>query len=244
MYTLRMLLAVSFGVTASDDTMSAYMSMLPRVGIGRRLHTKTSPTGPVIVNVVDLTTYLDELYLRIAEEHSTTVQKLSAYFVADHCKFVDPIALKDAVRRLKRRHAFFEALRAELDQDFGLVREGGLPSLQLPCNIGSMSEYEFYLSFDCGKSCHRCGLRTFPSFGAPPILGSDYAENTHTKSNSLSHVCRPCCGSPIDVLQSEGPKLATDQFYYTPQLSDWPVYDMVNNVFKLLGDACMVSLLD
>ena len=135
MYTLRMLLAVSFGVTASDDTMSAYMLMLPRAGIGRRLHTKTSPTGPIIVKVVDLTPYLDPLYLRIADEPSTTVQKLSAYFVADHCKFFDPIALKDAVRRLKRRHVIFEAWRAELDQDFGLVREGGLPSLELPINL-------------------------------------------------------------------------------------------------------------
>ena len=78
MYALRMLLAVSFGVTASDDTMWAYMLMLPRAGSGRRLHTKTSPTGPIIVTVVDLTPYLDTLYLRIAEEPSTTVQKLSA----------------------------------------------------------------------------------------------------------------------------------------------------------------------
>ena len=76
------------------------------------------------------------------------------------------------------------------------------------------------------------------------MLGNDYAENTHKQSNSLSHVCRPSCGSPIDVLQSEGPKLDTDKFYYTPQLSDWPVYDTVRHVFRLLGDASMVSLLD
>ena len=36
----------------------------------------------------------------------------------------------------------------------------------------------------------------------------------------------------------------TDEFYYTPQLSDWPVYDTVNCVFTLLGDASMVSLLN
>ena len=38
--------------------------------------------------------------------------------------------------------------------------------------------------------------------------------------------------------------LSTEEFYYTPQLSDWPVYDTVNHVFTLLGDASMVSLLD
>ena len=130
MYTLRVLLAVSFGVTASDDTMSVYMLMLPRAGIGRRLHTKTPPTGPIIVSVVDLTPYLDTLYLRIADEPRITVQKLSAYFVADHCKFVDPIALKETIVRLKRRHAIFEAWRKELDHDFGLVREEGLPSIE------------------------------------------------------------------------------------------------------------------
>ena len=57
-------------------------------------------------------------------------------------------------------------------------------------------------------------------------------------------MCRPCCGSPLDVLESEGPTLSTEAFYYTPQLSDWPVYDTVNLVFTLLGDASMVSLLD
>ena len=147
---------------------------------------------------------MDQLYVRIAEEPSITLQRLSAYFVADHCKFFDPIALKEAIARLKRRHAIFEAWRKELDQDFGLVRKDGLPSLQLPHNLGSMSEHEFYLSFDSGKSCHRCGLRTFPAFGAPPIVGNPYTANKHTKANSLSHVCRPCCGSPPDVLESDG----------------------------------------
>ena len=55
MYTLRILLAVSFGVTASNDTMWAYFSLLPRAGVGRRLYTKTSDTAPIIVKVVDLT---------------------------------------------------------------------------------------------------------------------------------------------------------------------------------------------
>ena len=41
-----------------------------------------------------------------------------------------------------------------------------------------------------------------------------------------------------------GPKLDTDVFYYTPQLSGWPVYDTVNDVFKSVCDASMVSLLD
>ena len=138
-----MKLAVSFGDTATNDTMSAYMSLLPRAGLGRRLYTKTSATAPIVVKVVDLTPYLDTLYSRIAEEPSLTGPKLSAYFVADHCKFFDPIALKEAIVRLKRRHAIFETWRKELDKDFGLGRKGGLPSLKLPNNLGSMNAYEF-----------------------------------------------------------------------------------------------------
>ena len=83
-----------------------------------------------------------------------------------------------------------------------------------------------------------------PVVRAPPILGNPYTANTHTKANSLSHVCRPCCGSLPDVLESEGPKLSTEAFYCIPQLSDWPVYDEVNDVFKPTRDASMVSLLD
>ena len=94
MHALRMKLAMSFGVTATADIMSAYMLMLLRVGLGRRLYTKTSATGPIIVKVVDLSPYLDTLYFRIAEELSITMQKLSAYFVADHWMFFGPIALK------------------------------------------------------------------------------------------------------------------------------------------------------
>ena len=143
--------------------------------------------------------------------------------------------MKEAIARLKRRHAIFEAWRKELDKDFGLARKEGLPSLQLPHNLGSMTEYDFYSFFDCGKACHRCGLRTFPSFRRPLILGNSYTANKHTKANWLSHVCRPCCGSLPDVLESEGPKLSTDAFYYTPQLSDWPVYDTVNDVLSCVA---------
>ena len=122
--------------TASDDDMKEYMSLLPRNGGRAPLRTKTS-LRPMIVNVDDLSPYLDRLYVRIAEEPSVKTQRLSAYFEADHCKFFDPIALKEAVARLKRRHAIFEAWRKELDRDFGLVRKDGLSSLKLPNNIGS-----------------------------------------------------------------------------------------------------------
>ena len=98
--------------------------------------------------------------------------------------------------------------------------------------------------FGSCEFCHRHGLRTFPSFGCPPLFKGEFTPNPHTKANSLSHVCRPSCGSPLDVLHSEGPKLDTDKIYYTPQLSDWPVYDTVNRVFTLLGDASMVSLIN
>ena len=53
-------------------------------------------------------------------------------------------------------------------------------------------------------------------------------------------MCQSGCGSSIDVLESDGPKLATDAFYHTPQLADWLVHDTVNLVFTLLGDASMV----
>ena len=75
--------------------------------------------------------------------------------------------LRVATSRLKRRHAIFKAWREELDKDFGLVRKDGLPSLQLPKNLGSMSEYDVYLSLIVGKratvaACghsHPSGLR-------------------------------------------------------------------------------------
>ena len=121
--------------TASDVDMTEYMSLLPRNGGRPPLRTKTSLTSPLIVNVDDLSPYLDRLYVRIAEEPSITSQRLSAYFAADHCKFFDPIALKEAIARLKRRHAIFEAWRKELDRDFGLARKDGLPSLELPNNL-------------------------------------------------------------------------------------------------------------
>ena len=168
------------------------------------------------------------------------MQGLSDVFVADYGSFFDVEQLRAVDSRLKRRHAI--AWQSELDFDFGIRREEGLT--KPPSNLGSMSEYDCFLSFDCCKSCHRCGLRTFPSFGAPPIVGNPYTANKHTKANSLSHVCQPCCGSLPDVLESEGPKLSTDAFYCIPQLSDWPVYDEVNDVFKSSGDASMASLVD
>ena len=76
------------------------------------------------------------------------------------------------------------------------------------------------------------------------MLGTGYVANKHKYANSLTHVCRPCCGSPLDALESEGPTLSTESFYYTPQLSDWPLYDTINLFFTLLGDASMVSLSD
>ena len=51
--------------------------------------------------------------------------------------------------------------------------------------------------------------------------------------------------SPSDSSTSRGdPQHGVYAFYYNPQLSDWPVYDPVNEIFKLLRDASMVSLLD
>ena len=170
------------------------------------------------------------------------MQGLSDFFVGQHGKCFDAEQLKSATTRFKKRHAIFKAWQAELEHDFGIRREDGL--VDPPRNLGSMGEYVFFLSFDCCKFCHRCGVRTFPSFGCPPILGSGDTANKHTKANSLSHVCRPCCGSPPDALESEGPKLSTDACYYTPQRSDWPVYDAVNQVFTLSGDASMASMLD
>ena len=39
------------------------------------------------------------------------------------------------------------------------------------------------------------------------------------------------------VLYSDGPKLATDVLYQTPQLTEWLVYDTVNQAFTLINDA-------
>ena len=107
MYALRMMPAVTFGVTASDDTMRTYVLMLPRVGLGRRLHKKTSATAPIIVNVVDLSRYLDTLYLRIAEEPNITLQRLSAYFVADHCKFCRSYCFEGSYRSFGATPCYF-----------------------------------------------------------------------------------------------------------------------------------------
>ena len=135
------------------------------------------PGAAALVAVLHISPYLDKLYEAISANPSITVRGLSDLFVADYGQFFDVEQLRVATSRLKRRHAIFKAWREELDQDFGLVREDGLPSLKLPNNLGSMSEYDFYSSFDCGKACHRCGLRTFPSFGAPPIVRDPYTAN-------------------------------------------------------------------
>ena len=225
MYTLRAMLAMNFWVTATNETMLVYMWFLLRQGLGRRLRQKTSHDGPIVVRVVELSPYLDLLYSHIAVEPNSTVQKRSALFIADHRKFFDPIALKEAVSRLKRRHAIFESWRVELARDFGLFRKGGLPEVKAPSNLGSMTEQAFFQLVDCCKACRRCGLRAFSSFGAPLIFGDGYDQNAHTKANCVSSTCRPSCGSSIPVLESPGPVLNTGQFSCTPQLSDWPRYD-------------------
>ena len=194
--------------------MLLFSLLWPRPGLGRRLRSKTSPGAAAVVAVLHISPCLDKLYEAISENPSITMQGLSDLFVADYGKFFDVEQLRAATSRLKRRHAIFKAWQSELDLEFGIRREEGL--IDPPSNFDSMSEYDFFLSFDCCKSCHRCGLRTFPSFGRPPIFGTGYTANKHTKANSLSHVCRPCCGSPIDVLQSEGAKLSIDAFFYTP----------------------------
>ena len=77
---LRYRLAWCRDVTATDATMREYMS-LSTAGVGLRLRTKTSPPGPMIVNVADLSPYLDQLYVRIAEEPSITSQRLSDFLL-------------------------------------------------------------------------------------------------------------------------------------------------------------------
>ena len=127
--------------------MCQYMIELPRSGLGRRLRTKTSPDGPIVVYVVDLSPYLDLLYAHVVEDPSCSVEKLSATFVADHQKFFEPNALKEAIARIKRRHAIFQAWRAGLDREYGLMRAEGLPSIEAPKDLASMSEYDFCLIF-------------------------------------------------------------------------------------------------
>ena len=85
---VRIQLAVRRDRTASNVDMNEYMSLLPRDGGRPPLRTKTSLAGPMIVNVDDLSPYLDQLYFRIAEEPLITSQRLSAYFVADRCRFL------------------------------------------------------------------------------------------------------------------------------------------------------------
>ena len=54
MYTLRMKLAVTFGVTASNDTVCAFALLGPRPGVGKRLRARTSPDAPVVAAVLHI----------------------------------------------------------------------------------------------------------------------------------------------------------------------------------------------
>lgn len=96
-----------------------------------------------------------------------------------------------------------------------------------------MYEQHFFQMIDWCKTCHRSGLRTFPSLGAPPIFGDGYIENTHTNATCLSSTCQQSCGSDATMLKSLGPYFNTNQFYCMPLLSDWHRYDEVNDVFIL-----------
>ena len=57
MHSLRMMLAVTFGVTATDATMLVFMWFLPRQSLGRRLRQKTSHDAPIAVAMVYLSPY-------------------------------------------------------------------------------------------------------------------------------------------------------------------------------------------
>ena len=126
----------------------------------------------------------------------------------------------------------------------GLFRPDGLAAIGHPFNLSSMTEQAFFQFVECCKSCHRCGLRSFPSFGAPPILGNGYDENTDAKANCLSFVRRQSYGSSIPVSEPSGPPLSIDAFSGMPQLSDWPRYDELKDVFVLPGEWSDGSLLD
>ena len=243
LHDLRMQIAVAFNITADGDTMDAYMGLRPRCELARRLHMKTSPPALHVVHSQDLSPYLDVLYKRIAADPDATVQGLSDIFVASIGKFFFRPLLTAATARLKRRHAIFLRWQEELARDCGLVPPEQLASVEPPLNMGSMSDYEFFQKFDCAKCCHRCGHRTFPSFGCPPIL-SGSTKKKHKMATALSHVCQPSCGSSVPELETEGPALSSDAFYCMPQPSDWPRYDEVNDVFTLLGTEAMLSLLD
>jgi hypothetical protein len=143
LHDLRMKLAKTFAVTASNDIMFAYASLRPRPGLGKRLRTKTSPDAPVVAVAPHIKPYLDKLYEQIAENPSITVQGLSDLFVSKYGKFFDVVQLRAATARLKRRHAIFKAWQSELDVDFGVRREEGL--IDPPSNLGSMSEHAFFI---------------------------------------------------------------------------------------------------
>ena len=171
LYALRMQLARAFDKTADNVTMSAYMGYADRhCRILRRLRKKTAMAAPLVVHSNDLGPYLNVLYKRIADDPEATVQGLSDIFVASIGRFFFRPLLTAATARLKRRHAIFLRWQEELARDCGLATPGNLASVDPPMNMGSMSDYECFQLFDCAECCHRCGHRTFPSFGCPPIL--------------------------------------------------------------------------
>ena len=85
--------------------MSIFAHFRPRPGLGRRLRFKTSPSAPVVVAVLHIRPYLDNIYERIAENPDITVQGLSDLFVADSGQFFDREQLRATTARLKKRHA-------------------------------------------------------------------------------------------------------------------------------------------
>ena len=165
MYALRMKLAVTFDVTASNETMFLFSSLWPRPGLGRRLRSKTSPGAAAVVAVLHISPYLDKLYEAISENPSITVQGLSDVFVAEYGQFFDVEQLRAATSRLKRRHAIFKAWQSELDLDFGIRREEGL--IDPPSNLGSMSEYDLFLSFRLLQNVPPLRLADIPILRAP-----------------------------------------------------------------------------
>ena len=86
---LRMKLARRFRVTADNKTMLRFSLLLPRLGLVKRLRSKTVPGAAAAVAILHISPFLDELYEAISENPSITVQGLSDLFVADYGKFFD-----------------------------------------------------------------------------------------------------------------------------------------------------------
>lgn len=87
MYNLRTLLAVTFSITIGTNTVVELMLFVLRHSLEQRLRTKTSHAAHIIVSIINLNRYLNQLYSLIADNLQKTTQRLSAYFVAEHCKF-------------------------------------------------------------------------------------------------------------------------------------------------------------